>query len=164
MEQGKIWRHFDFALLGGVVLLIILGIAMIRSTTLTSIDPSVLQYPGRQIIYAVIGAVILIGVSAIDYRLWSSLSGGIYVTLIGLLIVVELVGLTTFGATRWIDFGFARLQPSELGKFLIALTLASTVASHADQMGRFQFVITTLVHVGVPIALIFIEPDLSTCI
>jgi rod shape determining protein RodA len=164
MEHGKIWRHFDFALLGGVVLLIILGIAMIRSTTLTSIDPSIQQSTSRQIIYAVVGMGILIVVAAIDYRLWSSLSGGIYVVLIVLLIVVKLIGLTTFGATRWIDFGFARLQPSELGKFLIALTLASTIASHTEEMGSLRFVIRTMIHVGVPIVLIFIEPDLSTCI
>ena len=164
MEQSKIWRHFDFALLGGVALLIIMGIAMIRSTTLTSIDPAIQQYTARQIIYALIGAVILIVVSAIDYRLWSSLSGGIYVTLIVLLIVVELVGLTAFGATRWIDFSFARFQPSELGKFLIALTLGSAIAAHSDQVGRFSFVLRTMLHVGVPIVLIFIEPDLSTCV
>jgi len=164
MDQGKIWRHFDFALLGGVALLIILGIAMIRSTTLTSIDPSIQQSTGRQIIYALIGAVILIVVSAIDYRLWSSLSGGIYAIMIILLIIVQLIGLTTFGATRWIDFGFARLQPSELGKFLIALTLANTISSHTDQMGNLRFVVQTMIHVGVPILLIFIEPDLSTCI
>ena len=164
MEQGKIWRHFDFALLGGVVLLIILGIAMICSTTLTSIDTSIQQSTSRQIIYAVIGVVILIVVSAIDYRLWSSLSGGIYAVLIILLIIVQLIGLTTFGATRWIDFGFARLQPSELGKFLIALTLASTIAAHSEEMGSLRFVIRTMIHVGVPIVLIFIEPDLSTCI
>jgi rod shape determining protein RodA len=164
MEHGKIWRHFDLALLGGVVLLIILGIAMIRSTTLTSIDPSIQQSTSRQIIYAVVGIGILIVVAAIDYRLWSSLSGGIYVVLIVLLIVVQLIGLTTFGATRWIDFGFARLQPSELGKFLIALTLASTIASHTEEMGSLRFVIRTMIHVGVPIVLIFIEPDLSTCI
>jgi len=164
MEHGKIWRHFDFALLGGVVLLIILGIAMIRSTTLTSIDSSIQQSTSRQIIYAVIGIGILIVVAAIDYRLWSSLSGGIYVTLILLLIVVKLLGLTTFGATRWIDFGFARLQPSELGKFLIALTLASTIAAQTDQIGSLRFVIRTMIHVAVPIVLIFIEPDLSTCI
>ena len=164
MEQGKIWRHFDFALLGGVALLIILGIAMIRSTTLTSIDSSIQQSTSRQIIYSLIGVVILIVVSAIDYRLWSSLSGGIYVVMILLLIVVKVLGLTTFGATRWIDFGFARLQPSELGKFLIALTLANTIASHSEEMGSLRFVIRTMIHVGVPIVLIFIEPDLSTCI
>jgi rod shape determining protein RodA len=164
MDQGKIWRHFDFSLLGAVTLLIILGIAMIRSTTLTSIDPAVQQYTSRQIIYALVGAAILVVVSAIDYRLWSSIASGIYAVLIGLLLVVEAIGLTTFGATRWIDLGIVRLQPSELGKFLIALTLGHMIASNADQVGWFKFVLRTLVHIGVPIFLIFIEPDLSTCI
>jgi rod shape determining protein RodA len=164
MDQGKIWRHFDFTLLGAVTLLIILGIAMIRSTTLTSIDPAVQQYTSRQIIYALVGAAILVIVSAIDYRLWSSIASGIYAVLIGLLVVVEAIGLTTFGATRWIDLGIVRLQPSELGKFLIALTLGHMIASNSEQIGRFRFVLKTLVHLGVPILLIFIEPDLSTCI
>ncbi len=164
MDQSKIWRHFDFTLLGAVTLLIILGIAMIRSTTLTSIDPAVQLYTSRQIIYALVGAAIVVIVSAIDYRLWSSIASGIYVILIGLLLLVEVVGLTTFGATRWIDLGIIRLQPSELGKFLIALTLGHMIASNSQQIGRFNFVIKTLVHLGVPIFLIFIEPDLSTCI
>jgi rod shape determining protein RodA len=81
-----------------------------------------------------------------------------------LLLVVEAIGLTTFGATRWIDLGIVRLQPSELGKFLIALTLGHMIASNSDQIGRFNFVVKTLLHLGVPIFLIFIEPDLSTCI
>ncbi len=164
MERGKIWRHFDFPLLGGVALLIIFGIAMIRSTTLTSIDPLVQQYPGRQMLYAVIGAVILVIVSAIDYRLWGAMRGAIYGTLIVLLLVVEAIGLTTFGATRWIDLGVIRLQPSEVGKFLIVLTLAHYVAANSGQLGRFSFVLRTLVHVGVPIVLIFLEPDLSTSV
>ena len=164
MDQGKIWRHFDLGLLGGVALLIIVGIAMIRSTTLTSIDPSIQQYTSRQIIYAVGGAVIVVVVAAIDYRLWSSISGAIYATLIVLLLIVEFIGLRTFGATRWIDLGIVQLQPSELGKFLIALTLGSLIASRGDQVGRFSFVVKTLVHIGVPIVLIFIEPDLSTCL
>ena len=164
MDQGKIWRHFDLGLLGGVALLVIVGIAMIRSTTLTSIDPSIQQYTSRQIIYAVGGAVIVVVVAAIDYRLWSSISGAIYATLIVLLLIVEFIGLRTFGATRWIDLGIVQLQPSELGKFLIALTLGSLIASRGDQVGRFSFVVKTLVHIGVPIVLIFIEPDLSTCL
>jgi len=58
MEPGKIWRHFDFWLLGAATLLIIFGIAMIRSTTLTSIDPDIQQLTSRQILFTLIGAVI----------------------------------------------------------------------------------------------------------
>ncbi len=164
MEQGKIWRHFDFLLLGGVALLIIFGIAMIRSTTLTSIDTELQAVTSKQITYAFIGAVIVLVVSAIDYRMWGNLSGAIYLTLIVLLLLVELLAQTRFGAARWLQVGGFLFQPSELGKFLITLTLGHFVASRADGLGKLTTVIRSLVHVGLPMALIFIEPDLSTSV
>jgi rod shape determining protein RodA len=166
MERGRIWRHFDFWLLGAVVLLIIFGIAMIRSTTLTSIDPDIQQLPGRQILFTLIGAVILFGVSTIDYRFWGATANNIYLILIGLLLLVEVIGVESFGAKRWIDLPLIpiNLQPSELGKFLIVLTLGHYVATHADQIGQLPAIARTLVHVGFPVALIFIEPDLSTAV
>jgi rod shape determining protein RodA len=166
MERGKIWRHFDFWLLGAVVLLIIFGIAMIRSTTLTSIDPDIQQLTSRQILFTFIGAVIVFGVSTIDYRFWGATANNIYILLIGLLLLVEVIGAESFGAKRWIDLPFIpiNLQPSELGKFLIVLTLGHYVATHAHQIGQFPVLLRTLVHVGFPVALIFIEPDLSTAV
>ena len=55
MERGRIWRHFDFWLIGAVALLVIFGIAMIRSTTLTSVDTDIQALPGRQIVFTLIG-------------------------------------------------------------------------------------------------------------
>ncbi len=166
MERGKIWRHFDFWLLGAVVLLIIFGIAMIRSTTLTSIDPDIQQLTSRQILFTFIGAVIVFGVSTIDYRFWGATANNIYLLLIGLLLLVEVIGAESFGAKRWIDLPLIpiNLQPSELGKFLIVLTLGHYVATHAHQIGQLPTILRTLVHVGFPVALIFIEPDLSTAV
>src|SRR5689334_21553842 len=105
MERGKIWRHFDFWLMGAVTLLIIFGIAMIRSTTLTSIDTNIQALPNRQILYTVIGSFVFFAVIAIDYRLWVSLANSIYVSLVGMLLLVEALAVTTFGAARWIDLG-----------------------------------------------------------
>jgi rod shape determining protein RodA len=164
MERGKIWRHFDFWLMGAVTLLIIFGIAMIRSTTLTSIDTSLQQLTSRQILYTVIGAVLFFVVIAIDYRLWGALANTIYVALVGLLLLVEALAVTTFGAARWLDLGIIQFQPSELGKFLIVLTLANLVANRAEEISRLNFVLQTLIHVGVPVVLVFLQPDLSTAI
>jgi rod shape determining protein RodA len=162
--SGKLWRHFDFWLLGAVALLLVIGLAMIRSTTLNSIDPSIQQYPLRQLIFALTGMGIVFVVCAVDYRLWSALSSAIYLLLVGLLVVVWVMAAAKFGAARWLDLKFIQIQPSELGKFLIVLTLGSYVAAHSEQVQRLDFVVRTLVHVGVPIVLIFLQPDLSTAI
>ena len=162
MERGRIWRHFDFWLIGAVALLVIFGIAMIRSTTLTSVDTDIQALPGRQILFTLIGAVILFVASAIDYRFWAATSSSIYWGLLALLVLVLFLGVDIFGARRWFDLQLINFQPSELGKFLIVLTLGTLVARHPDEVRRLPFVLQTAAHVGVPMALIFIEPDLST--
>ena len=162
--SGKLWRHFDFWLLGAVALLLVIGIAMIRSTTLSSIDPSIQQYPQRQLIFALSGLVIVFVVCAVDYRLWGAVSVAIYILLVGLLGLVWAMAAAHFGSARWLDLRFIQIQPSEVGKFLIVLTLGYYVATHSEQVSRLGFVLRTLVHVSVPIALIFLQPDLSTAI
>ncbi len=163
MDQSKIWRHFDFALLGAVAVLVIIGTAMIRSTVLTTPDGGAFE-TGRQLLYVLVGVPIIFLVGAVDYRIWASVSGALYATLVILLLIVDALGVTNFGANRWIDLGFVLFQPSELGKFLIVLTLGAMVAANTEQIGRLGFILRTLVHIGVPIILIFVQPDLSTAV
>lgn len=164
MDRGRIWRHFDFWLLGAVALLIIFGVAMIRSTTLTSLDTGIQALPVKQIQYTLLGVIILFIVSTIDYRLWGTTADTIYVVLIVLLLIVEILGVTSFGANRWIIVAGISLQPSEVGKFLITLTLGNYLATHPDEVNRWPFIFRTLLHIGVPVVLIFMQPDLSTAV
>ena len=164
MFSTKTWRHFDLALMGAVLLLILFGVTMIRSANLSSIDTAVQGQASRQVIYAVIGMVIVVAISAVDYRVYSSYSLFIYGTLLILLVVVLVVGLASFGAVRWIDLGIIDFQPAELGKFLSTLTLGAFVTQHKDLIQRFGTVVRSLIHVSVPAMLIFIQPDLSTTI
>jgi rod shape determining protein RodA len=163
MVPGRIWRHFDFWLFGAVALLIVFGTAMIRSTLLSSPDGGAFEM-SRHLLFVLVGVPIVFVVSAIDYRLWGNLSGAIYVTLIVLLLLVELLAETRYGAARWLSIGGFLFQPSELGKFLITLTLGYFIAQRVDNLGRFGLVVQSLVHVGVPMVLIFFEPDLSTSV
>lgn len=160
----KQWRHFDFWLMGAVILLTVFGVAMIRSATLTSIDPAVQIQATRQVQFIGIGLMVVLVMTFVDYRFWGGLSVVIYLTLILLLIYVRVVGVATFGAVRWIDLGIVNLQPSELGKFLVLITLAHYVANHEAEIKDFAFVLRTLAHVGVPAFLIFLQPDLSTAL
>jgi rod shape determining protein RodA len=161
----KLWRHFDFWLLGAVLLLCLFGIAMIRSVTLSAPPESELYgLTNRQITFVLIGLGVVLLFSVIDYRFYDSITHIIYAVLIVLLVIVFFVAQATFGAARWIDLGVINLQPSELGKFLIILTLGHYIVTHSDEIKQFGFILKTLIHVGLPVLLIAVQPDISSCI
>lgn len=163
MARINLWRHFDFALLGIVTLLIIIGIAMVRSATLSSPDTGIFEF-SRQALFALIGIPVVLLVSAIDYRVWGGLSGSLYVLLLVLLAFVEIFGQAVFGANRWIPLGIINLQPSELGKFIMVLVLGYYLANNGAQIHRLSFVLRTLIYIGVPVIFIALQPDFSSCI
>jgi rod shape determining protein RodA len=165
MLNTRLWRHFDFWLLGAVLMLCLFGIAMIRSATFSAPPESELYgLTNRQIIFVAIGIAVVLLFSLIDYRFYDSITHIIYGVLIVLLVIVFFVARATFGAARWIDLGVINLQPSELGKFLIILTLAHYIVTHSEEIKRFSFIVKTLIHVGLPVLLIAIQPDISSCI
>ncbi|HEC67196.1 MAG TPA: stage V sporulation protein E, partial [bacterium] len=57
---------------------------------------------------------------------------------VALLIIVLIVGEVTNGSLRWIDFGFFRLQPSELAKLAFAVYLASWLSRQKSVLNKFD--------------------------
>jgi len=156
----KIWRNFDFVLLAATVLLIAFGIAMIYSATLDT--PALKELPLRQAIYAVVGLAFLALVAAIDYRSLERLQKPLYALTIASLLLVLFVGQITYGAQRWISG--SSLQPSELAKILVIVTLAQFLARHEKEVGRFRCVLNSIIYVAVPMVLIYLQPHLGTAI
>ncbi len=68
------------------------------------------------------------------------------------------------GSQRWIEIGFFRFQPSELGKIMVALCLAGFLADHQREIGRLSTVLRAVALVGIPGLLVFIEPDFGTAL
>jgi rod shape determining protein RodA len=162
MSNAKLWRHFDFLLLGAVAALVIFGVAIIRSATFEV--ESLVELVPRQIIYAGAGLVMIFLLAWLDYRLWNSLAPAGYAIMILLLLALFFIGLVRHGASRWIDVGVAELQPSEAGKILIILALARFLEGHRHELDRFKWVAYSMIYVGIPAVLIFLQPDLSTSI
>lgn len=84
-----------------------------------------------------------------------------YITLI-LLIIVEVAGKTAMGATRWIDLGVIRVQPSEIAKIAVALMLARYFHSGHHRISEPKHIIIAALAVLFPAALIIKQPDLGT--
>jgi rod shape determining protein RodA len=72
------------------------------------------------------------------------------------------VGQATYGAQRWISG--ASFQPSELAKVLVVVTLAQFLAQHEKDIGRFRYILISIIYVAVPMALIYLQPHLGTVI
>jgi rod shape determining protein RodA len=156
----KVWRNFDFVLLAATVLLIAFGIAMIYSATLDT--PDLKELPLRQAVWGLAGLALLPLVAAIDYRFLESLQKPLYTLIIASLLAVLLVGQVIHGARRWISG--SSFQPSELAKVLIIVTLAQFLAHHEKDIGHFRYILMSIIHVAVPMVLIYLQPHLGTTI
>ncbi|HLY25490.1 MAG TPA: FtsW/RodA/SpoVE family cell cycle protein [Aggregatilineales bacterium] len=162
--RARIWRNFDFILLGVTLLLIIYGILMIRSATLGAVDTNVISRVPSQITYAIAGVVILLIVAAIDYRLLGAIHQYLYIFLVGILGLVAVLGVVgAAGAQRWLTVGIP-VQPSEIAKVLLIIILAQHLSKQYTKLDKLQTVIISLGYIGVPVMFIFLQPSLGISI
>jgi rod shape determining protein RodA len=104
-------------------------------------------------------------VAMIPIWFWRNVSALAYLGTLGLLVLVEFIGVTGMGAQRWIDIGFMRLQPSELAK----ITLVMVLAAYYDwldvkKVSHPLWVLIPLAIIMVPTVLVLGQPDLGTAI
>ena len=86
-----------------------------------------------------------------------------YVLGIVLLVGVYLFGDTSKGATRWLNLGFTRIQPSEMMKIAVPLMLAWYFQIREGPMRLLDFLVAVVL-VMVPFLLIVKQPDLGTAL
>jgi rod shape determining protein RodA len=162
--QNISWRHFDFWLLGAVALLTLFGIVMIRSAIAGNIELIEANTVQKQIIFALIGFVVIAIVSAIDYKILSALSRPLYFATITVLVILVFFGGALFGSARWFVLGPILIQPSELAKIVIILVLADFLARNSNKISDIRWVARSLL-LTIGLAMwILLQPDLSTSI
>ena len=76
-----------------------------------------------------------------------------------LLLLVLVVGTEAGGAKRWLNLGFARIQPSELAKITVPMMVAWFATITHRPLSALDIVMGLLL-IAIPAALIFKEPDL----
>ena len=124
MKRGQLEASIlTFITLG----LVAFGLVMVYSATSASAalangDPA--YFLKRQAGYALLGLVLMVVVSRIDYRILRRLAPILVVTSLALLLGVLVLGQAVNGARRWIQVGPAVFQPSELAKLALAIWAA----------------------------------------
>ncbi len=120
---------FDRPLFVIVMLLLCFGSVMVFSASYAYAysdrgDSS--YYIRRQLIFALVGVVGMLGISKIHYKWIQKLTPLIFAGSIGLLLLVLLIGTSEDSAKRWINLGVFSFQPSEIAKFALVLMIAWT--------------------------------------
>lgn len=160
-SNRKFIRNLDFIFLLITFSLIIIGLFFVYSATYRE---SAIKYATlkKQITWVVFGLIIMIGIMIFDYRKLKSYVYPIYAINIILLISVFLIGKESLGAQRWIPLGSFVFQPSEISKILIIITLAAFLTEKRENPLSVKDFMIACFHIGVPLLLIFKQPDLGT--
>ncbi len=162
MFRKEVWRHFDFWLLGIVLLLCLFGIAMIRSAIAGNAELAGLDR--TQTIYVGVSFAIILIVASIDYRTWKSLSKLMYGIIILMLVGINLIGEAAFGSTRWFQVGIINIQPSELAKIVVIIVLADYFSRSVHEPRDFRWIIKSFGIMAGIVVWILLQPNLSTSI
>jgi rod shape determining protein RodA len=110
-----------------------------------------------------IGMVLMFMICLIDLRLWFRFAHLVYGGGIALLVAVEIMGEIGMGAQRWLDLGFIQLQPSELMKIALVLSLARYFHRRSpEEVGRLSVLIVPTAMVLLPVGLVLRQPNLGT--
>jgi rod shape determining protein RodA len=157
LPENRQWRNFDWFLLLSVAVLIGTGLLAIYSATHNSANPGEF---GRQMVFIVPALVAMVVMLLYDYGWLFSMSRWIYWGNVGLLAFVLVAGHSALGAQRWINLGFMTIQPSEFAKLALIVTLAKLLSMQSAKDPRT--LLPVALHVLVPAALIFRQPDLGT--
>ncbi|GAB4425375.1 MAG: rod shape-determining protein RodA [Anaerolineales bacterium] len=156
------WRHFDFWLLGAIVLATAFGTAMIRSAIAG--NEVLLPLINRQIYFALLGLVVIFVVALIDYRYWTSLYIPMYTVTAILLFALFLSAQAVFGAARWFSVGVLFLQPTEFAKIVIILILARYFDKNKDCPRDLRWIAFSLLWVWGLAIWILLQPNLSNIV
>jgi rod shape determining protein RodA len=150
--------HLDGALFTGLCLLAAIGLVIVYSAS----GASVLMLQA-QAFKLVLASVVLLALAQVPVRLIRATAPWLYLMGLLLLLVVAARGDVAMGARRWLDLGFIRFQPSEIMK--IAMPLACAWYLHERPLPPTLLnIVTLLVAIGVPTALIAKQPDLGTAL
>ncbi|MBQ5472348.1 MAG: rod shape-determining protein RodA [Treponema sp.] len=161
--KNRIWESFDYLLLGCMLILVSLGVAFIYSSGVNSDGVLVTNEYIKQLIWAGVGLVFMVGFTLFDYRKIERVALWLFLGIIFLLIItlVPFIGRKVNGARSWLGIGDIGFQPSEFGKICFIFMLAKYLDESVNENPIRRFIIASCIFI-VPFGLILIQPDMGS--
>ena len=162
MQVKRAWRvlfgRLDWMLLATIALLLAFGLTVLYSATYDA--------PGRfydQLRNIVVATLVMWVAAQVPPQTLMRVALPIYTVGVALLIAVVLFGSVRKGARRWLDLGVTTIQPSEIMKIAMPLTLAWYFHKREAFLRARDYLVAGFLLL-LPVALIAKQPDLGTAI
>lgn len=166
MLDRRLAKNLDQGFLLAVLALLVIGLVAVYSATYAKQIEATGNPYGlllRQSISASLGLLALAVMIQFDYHYLERLARPLYFASLGLLALVLVLGHQAKGAQAWFRVGSLSFEPSELVKIAVILSLAKFLDKR-DDINRWRGLLAAFVHVGAPMGLILLQPDLGTAL
>lgn len=161
----NVLKKFDWILIGSIILLLTIGLLSIASAS--QARNSTFVNFNKQLIFAFLGAALFLIFSFLDYRIFRNYSFvvlALYFFIVFLLLILVFFGAKTRGAASWFNFGLFNVEPSELAKFVLIVTLAKYFSTRHVEFGLFRHIVISGFYTFVPTLLVLLQPDLGSAL
>jgi rod shape determining protein RodA len=150
-----------------VLTLSVIGLAICSIVTLGDATRELVPgqpdyYVNRQLTYLIVGCLLMLGLSRLDYARLRPLKNAIYGLLILSILAVLAIGHTARGSQRAINLPFFSFQASELGKVLLTLALSAFVVDRARKLRARETTSLVMLAALVPAMFVIAQPDLGS--
>ncbi|MFA6306218.1 MAG: FtsW/RodA/SpoVE family cell cycle protein [Patescibacteria group bacterium] len=155
------FKNFDWIMFTSVLLLICFGLAEIYSVALSRSQLDLLNFE-KQIVFIILGMILLFLLAGFDYHSLRSYSKYFYVLGLVLLIGVLFFGQTIRGTKGWYSLAGFNLQPVEFIKFVLILFLAKYFSSVPPKIKEFKRLLLSFSGALLFIILVLAQPDFGS--
>lgn len=160
-------RQYDFVILIVALGLVGYGAVLLYSASLATYPEGIggLDHPvARHAFFGGLGLVLAMSLVWLDYRFFDQVAPSLYLLSILLLVLVLFIGVSEYGASRWISIAGTPVQPSEIAKVFTIIALAKFLADRRAELHRVRTFLGSLGIATVPMLLVMLEPDLGTAV
>lgn len=155
------FKKLDWPLIFSALILVAFGLVSLYGRS----EGEGLSNFKKQILWLLVGFVLMIGISFFDYRILKNYRSAIvilYGATLALLAGVLVFGVSIRGAESWYRIGQIAIQPVEFAKIAIIVVLAKYFSMRHIEMYRVSHVLISGAYVLIPAFLVFLQPDIGS--
>lgn len=156
--------RLDFSLIIVVSLVAAIGCLMIYSGGFDPIEGVNSGLYKRQILWFIIGFVLMLAATFINYRQLFDYAPYIYAAFLLVLLFTTLFGSEIRNTRAWLNFYFFSIQPSEFMKLAVVIMLGWILDQLERDLKQFHKLLLPFIILMVPVIIIFKQPDFGTAV